>query len=43
MDSSGINHSQDVELDDGDECGKVKGLVKFTGSGGAHHIEYCYH
>ena len=39
MDSSGINHSQDVELDDGDECGKVKGLVKFTGSRGTHHIE----
>ena len=36
--SSGINHSKDVELDDGDERGKVKGLVKLTGYGGTHHI-----
>jgi len=38
MNSSGTNGSQDVELDDGDERGKVKGLVKLTGSGGTHQI-----
>ena len=38
MDSSGINHSQNVEFDDGDERGKVKGLVKLTGSGGPRHV-----
>ena len=38
MDGSGRNKSKDVELDNGDERGKVKVLVKLTGTGGTKQI-----